>query len=203
MGQTLLVREVLGSPLRGKIDGRKHFGFLCAALSGAQRGSVVRLDFGGVEDVSASWIAAALLPLLDWSAAPANDLYPVLAGVQRTEKKWEDELELVATRGNAVFLIADPMVPAWGHFVGDLDPILTDTLRLVQKHREVTGAGLKRLVPSKKIGATAWSNRLRDLHTKRLVRRWVRGREAVYLTVLEVNFDGPAGSAVADRELPP
>jgi hypothetical protein len=186
--------------LRGKIDGRQHFGLLCAALSGIRPGAVVSLDFAGVEDVSASWIAAALIPLLAWSATPDNDLYPVLVGVLGGDKKWEDEFELVAGRAGAVFLAAES--GGRGRLMGSLDPILTDTLRAVQKYGGVTGAGLKRLMPDEKIGATAWSNRLKDLHAKRLVRRTTRGREQVYTNILEVNFRGAASSGGAGRELP-
>jgi hypothetical protein len=65
----------------------------------------------------------------------------------------------------------------------------------------VTGAGLKRLT-SDAILATAWSNRLRDLHTMRLVKRVTRGREQVYSAVLEVNLNGPVSPRFTDRELP-
>lgn len=196
------LQRTLCSPLRGKIDGRQHFGLLCAALGEEKPGSVVVLDFAGVEDVSASWIAAALLPLLVWSATPEIDLYPVLAGVLGGEKKWEDEFELVANRAGVNFLAVVPGAAGRGQVLGDLDPILVNTLRAVQKHREVTGASLKRLIPGENIGATAWSNRLKDLHTNRLVRRTTRGREQLYTPVLEVSFDGPAGSRVAGRKLP-
>lgn len=185
----------LGSLLRGKVDGRLHFGLLCSALSGAKPGSAVRLDFRGVEDLSASWIAAAVLPLLPWSATPEIDLYPVLTGVLATGKKWEDEFELVATRAGVVFIAEGD--GGRGQLLGALDPILVDTLRAVQAGGEVTGAGLWRQNQDQQIGATAWSNRLKDLHTKRLVRRVSRGREQVYSAVLEVNFDGAAGSGIA------
>ena len=41
METTLSLRRILGSPLRGKIDGRRHFGALCSALSGVRPGAVV------------------------------------------------------------------------------------------------------------------------------------------------------------------
>lgn len=200
MDGSISSRQTLGSPLRGKIDGRQHFGLLCAALSGVRPGGVVSVDFSGIEDVSASWIAAAVLPLLTWSAAPETDLYPVFAGILGNEKRWEDEFELVANRASAVFMAVE--ADGRAKLIGTLDPILVETLQAVQKHREVTGAGLKRLFTTENIGATAWSNRLKDLYTKRLVRRTTRGREQVYTTVLEVNFDGTASSGIPDRKLP-
>src|SRR5262245_29044805 len=101
MATTILLSRVLGPLLRGKIDGRRHFGALCAALSGVKPGGVVFLDFRGVEDVSASWIAAALVPLLPWAALPEQDIYPVVAGIAGGEKKWPDDFELVAERAGA------------------------------------------------------------------------------------------------------
>jgi hypothetical protein len=191
--------RTLGTLLRGKIDGKQHFGLLCAALSGTKPGGVVFLDFSDVEDLSASWVAAALPPLLTWAATPETELYPVLVGVLGNEKKWEDEFELVANRAGINFLAALPATTAQGRVLGDLDPILMKTLQAVQTHREVTGAGLKRLHPNEGIGATAWSNRLKDLHTKRLLRRATHGREQLYTPVMEVTFDGPAGAGVAGR----
>jgi hypothetical protein len=201
MDTTINLGQLLGLTLRGKIDGRLHFGALCAALSRVRAGGVARLDFRGVEDVSASWIAAALLPLLHWSALPEHELFPVLTGLGR-EGHWVDEFALVADHAGAVF-VAEAEPPDRGHrIIGELDDALHSTLSLVQRHGEVTGAGLKRLCPSEPIGATGWSNRLKDLHTKRLLRRATRGREQVYTMAMEVNLDGAAGAGVPDRELP-
>lgn len=201
MNGTVSLQKVLGPMLRGKIDGRAHYGPLCSHLSRFRPGSLVQFDFQGVEDLSASWIAATLIPLLSWASLTEIDLYFVLTGVFGTDKRWEDEFELVATREHVAFLVAAPEVPATFCLVGELDAILFDTLRLVQSHREVTGAALRRLVPDENIGATAWSNRLKDLHTMRLVRRTTRGREQLYSTVVEVNFDGTWCSGVAGGDV--
>lgn len=201
MESPVLLRQSLGSPLRGKIDGRRHHGQLCAVLSGAKPGSVIAVDFADVADVSASWIAACLVPLMTWVAMPENDIYLVLVGVLGGEQKWEDEFDLVASDAGVVFLATEPG-SAQSRLLGSLDPILQDTLRAVQQHCEVTGAGLKRLFPDENIGATAWSNRLKDLHTMRLLKRITRGREQIYSIVTEVNFDGSAGPGIADRHLP-
>jgi hypothetical protein len=201
MDATISLGQVLSPTLRGKIDGRLHFGILCTALVRVRAGGLVRLDFRGVEDVSASWIAAALLPLLPWSALPEHELFPVLTGIGQ-EAHWADEFDLVANHAHAVF-VAAPEPPERGHrIIGSLDEALVTTMRLVERHGEVTGAGLKRLCPGEPIGATGWSNRLKDLHTKRLLRRSTRGREQVYTMAMEVNLDGPAGAGVPDRELP-
>ncbi len=202
MNATVPLHKVLGPMLRGKIDGRAHYGPLCSHLSRYRPGSLVQFDFHGVEDLSASWIAATLIPLLSWASLPEIDLYFVLNGVFGTDKRWEDEFELVATREHVAFLVATPESPTTFCLVGELDAILLDTLRLVQSHREVTGAALRRLVPDENIGATAWSNRLKDLHTMRLVRRTTRGREQLYSTVVEVNFDGTRCSGVASGDVP-
>jgi len=202
MATTILISRVLGSQLRGKIDGRRHFGALCAALSDVTPGGVVLLDLQGVDDVSASWIAAALVPLLSWAALPEHELYPVIVGVVADERKWPDEFELVAERSGVVFLVRGDPPDSGTRMVGDLDQILLQTLRAVQIHGEVTGAELKRLHPDQPIGPSAWNNRLKDLHTKRLLRRVTRGREQIYSVVSEVNLDGATGPGVADQQLP-
>jgi hypothetical protein len=202
MTTTILLSRVLGSLLKGKIDGRRHFGTLCSALSAVQPGGVVLLDFRSVEDLSASWIAAALVPLLSWSALPEHDLYPVLTGIGEDDKKWLDEFELVAERSAVVFLVQGEPPGSCARMVGNLDPILLQTLRAVKKHGGVTGAELKRLYPGEPVGPSAWNNRLKDLHTKRLLHRATRGREQVYSVLLEVNLDGATGSGVADQHLP-
>jgi hypothetical protein len=202
MNDTVQLQKVLGPMLRGKIDGRAHYGPLCSYLSRFRPGSIARLGFHGIEDLSASWIAATIIPLLSWASLPEIELYPVLEGVYGNDKKWEDEFEFVAAREHVAFLVADPESPERCYLVGELDAILFDTLRLVQEHREVTGAGLRRLVPDENIGATAWSNRLKELHKMRLVRRATRGREQLYSTVVEVIFDGTWCSGIAGRDVP-
>jgi hypothetical protein len=56
---------------------------------------------------------------------------------------------------------------------------------------EITGAELERQFPEETIKATAWNNRLKDLHNMRLLRREKRGREQVYSPVVaEIAFNG-------------
>jgi hypothetical protein len=70
--------------------------------------------------------------------------------------------------------------------IGSLDPGQRTTLEAVAEFRDVTGAELERRKATERIGATAWNNRLKDLHQKRLLRRTKRGREQVYSPVVEV-----------------
>src|SRR5262245_17725752 len=79
--------------LQGKLPGRKDYARLCELLSEAPPGSVVFLDFAGVELASGSWINAALVPLLAWANEEGIDLFPVICNAN---KDLVEELLLVA-----------------------------------------------------------------------------------------------------------
>jgi hypothetical protein len=72
--------------------------------------------------------------------------------------------------------------------VGRLDVGQKATLVAVVKGAEVTGAALD---GKDGVKGTAWNNRLKDLHQKRLIRREKRGREQVYFPVVaEISLNG-------------
>ncbi len=183
------MREEFGPRLAGKLPGRRAFARLCELLTDAVPGSVVVLDCVGLEEVSASWINSALVPLLTWAADERNDLFPVFCSVK---KRWVDELALVAKYTHTCFLVAEgPIPPRRAVLIGTLDPGQRSTLEALVKVQAITGAELERQVSEEKVKATAWNNRLRDLNEKRLLRRERRGREQVYSPVVkEITFNG-------------
>src|SRR5207248_1402595 len=86
--------------------------------------------------------------------------------------------------------------------IGPLDPGQRATLDALLELHEATGAALERLRPDANIKATAWNNRLKDLHDKRLLRRERRGREQVYSPVVaEIVPDGRQLSSAANQQL--
>ena len=178
-----------GPRLQGKLPGRKDFARLCDRLSEASPGSIIFLDFAGVELVSGSWINAALVPLLTWAADERNDLFPAICNAKADML---DELALVAKYTHTCFLVASgPIPPRHAALVGPLDPGQRSTLEALVELQAVTGAELERQRPEEAVKATAWNNRLKDLFEKRLLRRERRGREQVYSPVVqEITFNG-------------
>src|SRR5689334_4348495 len=96
------MRHQFGDRLKGKLPGKRDYARLCELLTEAANGSLVYLDFAGVEEVSASWINAALVPLLIWAKDERNDLFPAICNAK---KGWLDELALVAKYTHTCFLI--------------------------------------------------------------------------------------------------
>lgn len=180
----------LGRCLQGKPAGRKHFADICGLLSHAAPGEVAFLNFGGVESVNGSWINMAIAPLIRWCSESQNDFFPVLA---HFPEKDLDELELVADKNQQCYAVSQAMsIPlAKVNLIGPLDLSLRETLRQLQAAGEVTGAELARTVPNADILPTAWNNRLKDLHTMRLLFRRKEGRQQVYSALAkEIGLDG-------------
>lgn len=185
-----LVREFGEPRFQGQPRGTRHFARICEILSGVDRGETVYLDFSGAEVLTGSWISAMLIQLLRWAAEAQIDLFFVLCNLNDTD--FIDELRYVANHARAVFLLATGKAP-WrkATVVGPLDPGQKATLAAVVKAGQVTGAELERLYPTTGVKATAWNNRLKDLHNKRLIMRDKVGREQVYRPVVqETSSDG-------------
>jgi hypothetical protein len=176
--------------LQGQPRGTRHFAKICEAVSGVDQGETIYLDFSGAEVLTGSWISAALIQLLRWGADPGIELFFVLCNIPDTDLV--DELRYVANHARVVFLVAPGNAPARSAtVVGPLDPGQKETLLAVVKAGQVTGAGLERLYPGGAVKATAWNNRLKNLHNKRLLMRSKVGREQVYRPVVpEISCDG-------------
>lgn len=172
-----------GRRLQGKLAGKRDFARLCELLSNVPAGSVVLLDFEGVELVTGSWINAMFVPFLTWAKDERQDLFPVICNAEKT---WLEELALVAEWTHRCFVVAEgPLPPRRAFVVGPLDPGQRATLEAMLELEEATGAKLEREKPEAEVKATAWNNRLRDLYEKRLLRRERRGREQVYSPVVK------------------
>lgn len=178
------VAKVFGTQLQGESLGKKHYAKIWELLSDTDQGELVLLDFKGVDVVTGSWINAMIVPLHRRAAQPEIDLFPVLCNAS---DDWIDDLGLLAKWTHQCFLVADKCTPPprKARLIGSLDPGQRTTLDAVLEIGEVTGAELERRKPDENIRATAWNNRLKDLHEKRLLRRSKRGREQVYSPIVE------------------
>ena len=190
MTMNVPMAKIFGKHLQGKLPGKKHFAKLCELLSHLPPGTIVYLDFTGVEIVTGSWINAVFAPFFQWASDEQIDLFPVVCNL--ADKTWIDEFALVADWTHRCFLIGSGSAePTRAMAIGPLDPGQVATLKAVTQFGPVTGAELERRWEHEPIKATAWNNRLRDLYDKRLIRRERRGREQVYSMVLkEIDFDG-------------
>lgn len=178
----------LGKHLTGKVAGRRDFARICSLLAKAPRGGVVFLDLTNVEIINGSWINTAIAPTFRWAAEPQVDIFPLLA---HFPGNWLDELELVAQVNDQCFpLVESTRLPVRSvKVIGSIDDYLKLTLQSIAEVEAATGAQLARLQP--KIQATAWNNRLKELHDKRLLVRRKEGRQQIYSPLAEeVTFDG-------------
>jgi len=186
---TLPIRQLVAGRLFGQVTGQRDFARICERLAGTPPGSTVLLDFDGIPLVSGSWANAALVPLMEWVADRRIDLYPILLNV--SSESLED-MQLVAKWNHQTYLHAHGRkgLPSKARLLGALDQGQMATLRCVLDLKEVTGAELERRT-DEPIKATAWNNRLKDLHSKRLLRRTKRGREQLYSPVVsEIIING-------------
>lgn len=180
--RTLGLAKTLGPDLQGRLLGRKHFGQVCEILADTPPGEVVALDFGGVDLMTGSWANEMIVPLFKWAPDPRNDIFPVLCNLKG---RWDEELQLLAEWNQQCYLWAKGEGLRRAKLIGVLDLGQKKSLESVLLSKEITGAELDRKYPEEGVGATAWNNRLKDLHTKRLLKRVKRGREQVYSPVME------------------
>jgi len=162
-------RQTLAGRMPGKTDYPRIEQAARAAASG--HGQVL-LDLAEIEVLSSSYFDAGLWPL--WRELP--ELYPSLVRVPRAAL---DDIEMVLhPSGAAIWLFKNEADQSPG-LLGAIDPALKVTLDRVTKLGELTAADLVDV--DRKIGLTAWSNRLAALHQLRLVRRRKDGRRLVYM----------------------
>jgi hypothetical protein len=175
-----------GTHLSTRPKGIRDYGKVCERLAKVRPGEVVLLDFDNIEYVSASWIAAMMVPLARRAAEEVNDFFLL---VRHFPAESLDDLKLVADQNRVPFLLVTGKSKT--RLIGTLDAGQQETLRAVEELGEVTGAELAVKKPAMKTSGPAWNNRLRDLHEKRLLRRRKQGREQIYKAVVpEVTVDG-------------
>lgn len=164
------------------------------------QGSLVLLDFSGMEAVNASYIKGTAFWLMmcgQMSTRPIEshlsprhssdprpyDLYVCVAGL--ATDLVEEFQEFLKPRGLPLFharrVKGEEVEEA--RLLGHLDPALLQTLKLLSSQGRATAPQLHEANPAEAVTVTAWNNRLNDLNGLRLVRRFRAGRAWEYATI--------------------
>jgi hypothetical protein len=164
-------------------------------------GSLVVLDFSGIDTVNGSYIkgtafwlwtcgqlSASNLAVVSAPRHPADprscDIYVAVAGlsaevtVEFQEFLKPRRLPLLSARQLKGGLIDEAVL------LGHLDPVLTFALKAAMHRGAVTAPEMYRSFPDEDVTVTAWNNRLNELHALRLLRRVRAGRAWKYEPVV-------------------
>ncbi|HEX3822656.1 MAG TPA: hypothetical protein VHW45_20155 [Candidatus Sulfotelmatobacter sp.] len=171
------VASIVGTDtLLGKIMGQSHFPTLLGAILQTSQDTIVYLDFGGIINITASYIAATIVQLLRLVASGSLGRYLVIGGIHQD---LQDEIEYVLAKEGTPILVRT----AQGISVaGPLDKSYARTLAAVAEHRTATAKELKQR-SSESLGLTGWIKRLTTLHKHGLLARTRNGREYTYETI--------------------
>ncbi|MCZ2154823.1 MAG: hypothetical protein LC114_13125 [Bryobacterales bacterium] len=160
---------LLGSPM-----GEDHFPVLLGAILRCPKESIVYLDFTGITNITASYIAVTLVRLLRMIAAGSLDRYLIIGGVQ---EDYEREIAYVLHHENTPVLLRTTTDEQ--RVLGPLDNAYATTLQAVTNRGKVTARELQ-AASKEQIGQTGWIKRLTTLQTLGLVKRTKTGREYAY-----------------------
>ena len=166
-----------------------------------QPGSLILLDFNGIEAINGSYIkASAFWIYLCGQLSIRNDV-PDLVGIRSTDPKPYDiycsvanlssdvETEFLEFFGsrNLPFLVATD----WNNkgvraarLEGRIEPTLLKSLSCLLAMNKASAPEMHARYPEDKVTVTAWNNRLSDLHALRLVKRERSGRQWEYQPII-------------------
>ena len=169
--------------LLGSILGEAHLPQLMSAVLQAKPGEVVFFDFSAVQVMTASYIAAAILPILRMVTAGSLGRFLVFGNLAQMPL---EELALVLGHEKLPILVGTPGAVA--QVLGPLDQAYSETFKEVTSRGTVTARELLEGSLSPSIGLTGWIKRLATLHALGLIQRTKSGREFEYEpVVLEVD----------------
>lgn len=160
--------------LLGNTMGDNHFPLLLGAILKTARGSIVALDFSGIANITASYIAATIVRLLRMIPSGSLDRHIVIDGVS---KDYEDEITYVLDHERTPILLRT--ITGELRVIGPLDNAYRQALDAVTKRGRVTARELQN-TSKERIGQTGWTKRLTTLHQLGLIKRTKTGREYAY-----------------------
>ncbi len=174
--------------LAGRLDGKRALARNLENLPHITSPTVVVLDFKGADLATSSFLDEAVIRCRDHLRLGRSLAYLMVANLNyRIEEELHDLLArssdaLVACTLSANGQISDKKL------LGSLEPKLSETLELVRQKGGATAMQLHgdAAETEKKIGPTAWNNRLNSLATKSLVVELVQpGRTKKYRLIME------------------
>jgi hypothetical protein len=190
----------------GAITGKAHAEKISALLVGApddEVGTRVLFDFTGVSLASASYIKATILWLTSCGRMHAGVIEPAeLLSLENTQfvpfnvfplvasANEEIEIELREVFGGRGLVCAIATELRSGDVrsakvVGSLESTAIKTLKSINGFKEFTAYDLQDRYPQDAVNATAWNNRLAELHRLRLLRRRKDGKFWKYQSIAD------------------
>lgn len=170
---------LLGSPM-----GEVHFPLLLGAILRYPAASVVVLDFSGITNMTASYLAATLVRLLRMIPSGSLDRYVVITGISDADER---EIAYVLNHEGTPVILRS--IQGEHRIIGPLDNAYVTTLHAVMTSGSVTARGLQ-ATSNETIGQTGWIKRLTTLHTLGLVKRTRTGREYAYHPITTEELHG-------------
>lgn len=202
------VRKELGDLqlASGAVTGKKHADKISDLLEGIDDqdpGSRVVFDFGGVDLATASYLKASVLWAVTCGRMHAGIIDPdelrhldathfrplnIFPLVADANAEIETEFQEVFGGRGLACVIANKWTPESilrGRVVGKLEPASARTIRAIKGLLEFTAYDLQDKHPKEGVNATAWNNRLAELHRLRLLRRRKDGKFWKYQPVAD------------------
>ncbi len=174
--QRLDVAALVGTDaLLGKLMGQAHFPLLLGAILRTTPGTIVYLDFTGITNVTASYVAATIVQLLRLIATGSLDRHLIIGGIH---EDYQTEIEYVLNHEHTPILVRTTTGALC--VLGPLDTPYARTLDAVTQRGRVTAKELQHAATKERIGQTGWIKRLTTLHAQGLVQRTKIGREYAY-----------------------
>ncbi|MEQ9795603.1 hypothetical protein [Parvibaculum sp.] len=175
--------------LAGRLDGKRSFARTLEILPTITAPTLVVLDFNGVELATSSFLDEAVIRCRDHLRLGRSPAYLMVANLNA---QIEEELSDLLVRANDALVSCT--ISGNGHIddkkmLGALEPKLNETLELVKQKGAASAVQLHDEAgeSEKKIGPTAWNNRLSSLAAKGLVVEVVQpGRAKKYRPIMEV-----------------
>ena len=170
--------------LAGSENGRRVLGVLIGHGVPRQDSGPCFLDLAQVEVVTSSFLRECILGYRNYARTTVPHLYPVVANP--APKVLEEMTLYLQDRGDAVWIcLLDRRGSVGGpEVIGKLDPIQQQTLDLVRRLGKVDAPSLA--ARDRKVGATAWNNRLASLASRGLLIERRVGKTKLFNPVLEV-----------------
>jgi hypothetical protein len=166
--------------LLGRSQGELHLPLLFASILRQPTDAVVWLDFQGIENITASWVAATIVPLLRMRSAGSLGRYLLLNNLT---PDLIEEVAYVLNHENTPALLLNPgREPV---VLGPLDPAYAQTLERIHAQGHTTAKTLLEM-SDERIGQTGWIKRLTTLNVLGLIRKNKVGREHTYEPLVEV-----------------